>query len=111
MDHIIHPVLTIDMSLSLRLLDEDVVMSNFLQNLYFNPFLLWDVVIMQDWELTGILIEEPIRQTLCLVEESNPPTKIIEISLGKTLKINVDLSIDQEWRLMQVLSKNSVALA
>ena len=44
---IIEPILTIDMSLSLKPPKEDMVMSNFLQNLYSNPFVLGDVVIMQ----------------------------------------------------------------
>jgi len=38
MDKIIHPVLTIDMSLALKPPEEDTMISNFLQNLYSCPF-------------------------------------------------------------------------
>ena len=63
----IHPVLTIDMYLSLKPLEEDIVMSKSLQYLYANPSLLGDV-IMQDWELTRVLIEESILKRSCLIE-------------------------------------------
>ena len=72
------------------------MMSNFLQNLYFVPFLLEDVVIMQDWELIGVLIEELVWKRLCLIEESKSPLKVVDISPCKTLKINANLLIDQE---------------
>lgn len=49
MDKIIHPVLTIDMSLALKPPEEDTMISSFLQNLYSCPFLLRDIFIMQDW--------------------------------------------------------------
>jgi hypothetical protein len=67
MDQAIQHIISIDMSLSLRPPEEGVVMSNFLQNMYSIPFLLGDV-IMQYWELTRTLIEEPIWKRLCLVE-------------------------------------------
>ena len=99
------------MSLSLIPPKEYVVMSNFLQNMYSSPFLLGYIDIMQDWELNGILIEEPSWKRLFLVEESNPPTKIIEIAPGKTLEINIYLFVDQEQQLMQVFSKHNATFA
>jgi hypothetical protein len=51
---------------------------------------------MQDWEITGVLIEEPVWRRLCLIEESKSPFKVVEISLGKTLKRNANFPIDQE---------------
>lgn len=56
----IHLVLNIDMALALRPPEEDTMIYNFLQNLYSGPFLLGDIVIMQDWEATEVLINEPM---------------------------------------------------
>ena len=47
-DQFIHQILRIDMFLALITLEEHIVISNFLQNMYSNPFILGDVVIMYD---------------------------------------------------------------
>lgn len=50
-DQIIQPILTIDMYLGLIPHKEEIVISYFLQNLYSSPFLLGDIVIMEEWEI------------------------------------------------------------
>ena len=56
-DELVFPILTIDRDLCLKKNGEDNVYSNFSQNLYEIPFLLEDVVIEQDWELTRVLVK------------------------------------------------------
>lgn len=66
-DELVIPILTIDRALYLKKTEEDIMYSNFLQNLYDNPFLLGDIVILQDWEITRVFIEEPIWKRLCFI--------------------------------------------
>lgn len=96
MNHTIHMILSIDTTLPLKHLEEDIMISNFLQNLYLSPFLFGDIVIKEDQEVIGVLIEEHAWQRLCVIEAGKYYIKIVEISLGKAFKINSNLTTDQK---------------
>ena len=85
--------------------------SIFMLNLYYSLFVFEDIVISQDWEITGLLIEEPTWQRLYSVKESQSSNKMIEVAPKKTLRINNSLTVAQEHKLLEILHKNSLAFA
>jgi len=68
-------------------------------NLYYSLFVFEDIVISQDWEITGLLIEEPTWQRLYSVKESQSSKKMIEVAPEKTFRINNSFTVAQEPRL------------
>lgn len=111
LDHSSHPILGIDTTLAPIQSKEDTTISSFLQNLYLIPFVIWDIVIEQYWEVTGVLIEEPIWKRIDTIEEGKSSIKIVYISLWKTLKINSNLTPDQEQQLLQVFTNHTATFS
>jgi hypothetical protein len=100
-----YPIYTISTSLACIKIDEDIFISNFLQNQYpvdvriegINDEIEFEIYVDKKTELWVELFR---------TETKNYVIKTIEIIPSKTLKINTKLTHQQEQKLLVVLKRN-----